>query len=161
MQLKLTEVVSSRTHFEVLGLGLEAYKSSKMPCPRSRTALFFDLLKTGQGHDLFFFFVLVNARDLAVNLWKPFFFWKTIEISWKICDLFERRPFFFFFFFFFFLQNTCALCPWSLALASNIPILGLKRACPREVGPWPRILLYSWPWFRTSCSRLHLWKLIC
>ena len=40
-----TTSLASKTHFEVLSLegqvlGLEAYKSSKIPCPR--TALFFD-----------------------------------------------------------------------------------------------------------------------
>ena len=32
------------------------------------------------------------------------------------------------------------LCPWSLALASSICVLGLESACPRKLGPWPRIL---------------------
>ena len=34
------------------------------------------------------------------------------------------------------------LCPWSLALASSIPVLGLERFCPRKGCPWP------WPWPR-------------
>ena len=33
------------------------------------------------------------------------------------------------------------LCPWSLALASSIPVLGLERVCPRKGCPWP----WSWP----------------
>ena len=63
----------------------------------------------------------------------------------------ERLPFFFFFFFFFwrspenfcedlyffFLESTCALCPWSWALASSIPVLGLVSVCPRKGCPWP------------------------
>ena len=53
-------------------------------------------------------------------------------------------------FFFFFgdrLKNFCEdlfffwvhlrLCPWSLALASSIPVLGLERVCPRKGCPWP------------------------
>ena len=39
-------------------------------------------------------------------------------------------------FFFFFLESTCALCPWSLALASSIPVLGLESVCPRKGCPW-------------------------
>ena len=35
------------------------------------------------------------------------------------------------------------LCPWSLALASSIPVLGLERVCPRKGCPWPRIFLVS------------------
>ena len=47
--------------------------------------------------------------------------------------------------FFFFLESTCALCPWSLALASSIPVLGLESVCPRKgcPWPWPRIFFVS------------------
>ena len=74
---KGAEVESLRTHFEFLGLGLEgqvlgldleAYMSSKMPCPWPRTALIFESLKMGHGHDLFFTLP-----------------WKTPETSVKIC----------------------------------------------------------------------------
>ena len=30
--------------------------------------------------------------------------------------------------------SLCALCSWSLT--SSIPVLGLERVCPQEVGPW-------------------------
>ena len=33
------------------------------------------------------------------------------------------------------------LCPWSLALALSIPVLGLKRVCPSKGCPWPCL----WP----------------
>ena len=81
---RLTEVESSRTflasrtRFEVLGagfkgqvLGLEAYKLLKMPCPQSRTALFFESLKMGLGHD-FFYFILENTRNIA-EIYQDFF----------------------------------------------------------------------------------------
>ena len=62
---------ASRTHFEVPGvglkgqaLGLEAYKFLKMPCPQPRTALFFESLKMGHGHD-FFYVILKNARKFV------------------------------------------------------------------------------------------------
>ena len=37
------------------------------------------------------------------------------------------------------------LCPWSLALASSIPVLGLESVCPRKgcPWPWPRIFYVS------------------
>ena len=37
------------------------------------------------------------------------------------------------------------LCPWSLALTSSIPVLGLERVCPRKgcPWPWPRIFYVS------------------
>ena len=81
--------MSSRTHFEVLGLdlngkvlglGLQAYKSSKMFCLQSRTALFFDLQKMGQGFDLFVLLRLAErARDIAVNLFFVLLAVKTLQ----------------------------------------------------------------------------------
>ena len=53
-------------------------------------------------------------------------------------------------FFFFFFESTCALCPWSLALASSIPVLGLESVCPRKGCPWP------WPWPRIFFVSLAL-----
>ena len=46
---------------------------------------------------------------------------------------------------FFFLGEHLRLCPWSLALASSIPVLGLERFCPRKgcPWPWPRIFFVS------------------
>ena len=57
--------------------------------------------------------------------------------------------------FFFFgdrLKNFCEdlffgehlrLCPWSLALASSIPVLGLESVCPRKGCPWPQIFFVA------------------
>ena len=42
------------------------------------------------------------------------------------------------------------LCPWSLALASSVPVLGLERFCPRKGCPWP------WPWPRIFFVSLAL-----
>ena len=42
------------------------------------------------------------------------------------------------------------LCPWSLALASSIPVLGLESVCPRKGCPWP------WPWPRVFFCVLGL-----
>ena len=46
--------------------------------------------------------------------------------------------------FFFFEEHLC-LCPWSLALASSIPVLGLESVCHRKgcPWPWPRIFFVS------------------
>ena len=102
---------SSRTHFEVLGL--KAYKSLKMPCPRLSTALFFELLKTGQGHNLFFY-----AWNFAESL-----------------RFFARRRLFF--------RKTSARCvlgPWPqafLSLASRGSVLESRFL------PWPRIFFVS------------------
>ena len=52
----------------------------------------------------------------------------------------------------FFFGEHLRLCPWSLALAASIPVLGLERVCPRKgcLLPWPWIFL---------CPRIHLWCL--
>ena len=48
-------------------------------------------------------------------------------------------------FFFSFFGEHLRLCPWSLALASSIPVLGLESVCPRKgcPWPWPRIFFVS------------------
>ena len=58
----------------------------------------------------------------------------------------------------FFLEESLRLCPWSLALASSIPVLGLERFCSRKgcPWPWPRIFLCPWPWPRALGPRLQL-----
>ena len=50
----------------------------------------------------------------------------------------------------FFFGEHLRLCPWSLALASSIPVLGLERLCPRKGCPWP------WPWPRIFFVSLAL-----
>ena len=114
--LKWTEVESSRTslasrtHFEVLGLGLEASSPRKLPCPRLENSSIFWTVVV----------LLENAGNHAANLRTPFLFSSLVDRLKKIFeDLLS---------FFFFLKNTCAcvLGPWpwpreglSLALASK------------------------------------------
>ena len=100
------EVESSRTHFEVLGLGLEgqvlgleASSPQNWPVLGSRTALFFELLKVCGALETFF--------------GKRFF----VEIAWKI---FVKT---------FFFGKHLRLCPWPwprafLSLASRVSVLG-------------------------------------
>ena len=85
---------SSRTHFEVLGLGLEgqvlgigleASSPRKLPCPRLDDSTFLELLKF--------------SRSSKNNFWKAFFTGELLR------NFFEDL---------FFLKNTCAcvLGPW-------------------------------------------------
>ena len=110
------------------------------PVLGSRTALFFGMLKFCGALEK-----LSGKRFLVEIAWKifvkTFFFFFFLEIAWKI---FVKT------FFFFFLESTCALCPWSLALASSIPVLGLESVCPRKGCPWP------WPWPRIFFVSLAL-----
>ena len=86
----------------------------------SRTAVFFDSMKMGQGHDQFCF-VSKNAKELAKKILKAFIFFrrtpeflenlrifeaKTYFFCWRTPKFLERKPFF--------LEITSAFCPWSL-----------------------------------------------
>ena len=117
---------SSRTDFEVLGLGLEASSPRKMACPRLEDSTIFWIVK-----------ILWSA-------WK--IFWKTFFCGdrWKnFCkDLF------------FFLESTCTCVlgprPWPRAfvsLASRVSVLGKAvLGLGFFLCPWPRAL----------CPRLRL-----
>ena len=102
------------------------------PVLGSRTALFFELLKFCGALEKFFgkrFFVEI-ARKIFV---KPFFFYLFFGDRLKnFCDDL-----------FFFFGEHLRLCPWSLALASSISVLGLESVCPRKGCPWPRIFFVS------------------
>ena len=135
---------SSRTHFEVLGLGLEASRPWKLACPRLEDSLLFELLKFCGALEKFF-----GKRFFEEIAWKifvkTFFFWRSPE-------KFMWRPFFFF------LENTCAcvLGPWPrafLSLASRVSVLGKAVL---GLG----FFLCPWPWPRASCPRLHLRQLL-
>ena len=108
--LHFAEVESTRTHFEVLGLeAIQVLKNALSS--RSRTALFFELLKTGSDHDLFFL-----RLNFAENLRE---------------DIFR----------FFFSENTYALCPWSLASRESVlgkSVLGFGLEF--FLCPWPQTL---------------------
>ena len=56
--------LASKTHFEVLGLGLETLGPRKLPCPRLKDSTIFWTVKIS----------LENARNLAENLQIPFLF---------------------------------------------------------------------------------------
>ena len=118
---------SSRTDFEVLGvglegqvLGLEASSPRKLACPRLEDSSIFWIVK-----------ILWSAGKI---FWKTFFCGEHLKI-------FEKT--FFFFFFFFgdrlekFLWKPCFF--WrALALVSLVLGLGLEHSCP-----WPRECLSS------------------
>ena len=114
----LASRTSSRTDFEVLGLGLEGQvlglevsSPRKLTCPRLENSTIFWIVKIFGKR----FFVEIAWKIFV----KTFFFF--LEIAWKI---FVKT-----FYFFFFLR---ALALVSLALASSIPVLGLESVCPRK-----------------------------
>ena len=112
------------------------------PVLGSRTTVVFELLKFCGALKKFFgkhFFVEI-AWKIFVKTFHFFLFLRSPE-------KFLRRPFFF--------GEHLRLCPWSLALASSISVLGLESVCPRKSCPWPRIFLCPWP--QALCPRLHLW----
>ena len=126
----LVSRTSSRTDFEVLGLGLEgqvlglgleASSPRKLACPRLEDISIFWIVK------------------ISWSVWK--IFWKTFFCGDCLKNFCEDL--------FFFL--------WR-ALALVFLVLGLESVCPRKGCPWPRIFLCPWP--RALCPRLHLWYLI-
>ena len=140
---------SLRTHFEVLGLGLEgqvlgvgleASSSQKLTCPRLEDSTIFLIVK-----------ILWSA-------WK--IFWKTFFCGDRLKNFCEDL---------FLLESTCpfVLGPWPwprafLSLASSIPVLGLESVCSRKGCPWPRIFFVSLASSLVSSRSVKcvlLWKL--
>ena len=126
---------SSRTHFEVLGLegqvlglGLEASSPRKLACPRLEDSTIFWIVKILWSAWKIFWKTFFHG-DRLKNFCEDLLF---LEIIWKI---FVKT--------FFFFGEHLRLCPWSLALASSIPVLGLESVCPQKGCPWPRIFFVS------------------
>ena len=122
------------TKLKSLTLALASRPEVLENCPvlGLRAALFFELLKFCEALEKFF--------------------GKTFFCGDRLKNFCEDLIFFF--------GKHLRLCPWSLALASSIPVLGLESVCPRKgcSWPWPRIFLCPWP--RALCPRLHLWVLL-
>ena len=89
----------------------------------------------GHGHDLSFLRLKFHKKfaNYSANV-----FFLTPKIPRKF-SIFARRPFFF----------RRALLR-IVSLASNIPVLDLKRVCTRKVDPWP------WIFFCILSLRLRL-----
>ena len=126
--------LASRTHFEVLGLGLEASSPRKLACTRLKDSTIFWIVKSLWSAWKIFWKTFFRG-DRLKNFCEDLFF---LEIDWKI---FVNT--------FFFREHLC-LCPWSLAEASSIPVLGLESVCPRKGCHWP------WPWPRIFFVSLAL-----
>ena len=107
----LKDVLLKSLASKVKSLALASKPASPRKCPvlGSRTALFFDLLKMGQGHEQFCF-VVKKARELAKKFLKTFFPWRTLEFSGKFTNFWREGLF---------LEITSALCPWSREVLSS------------------------------------------
>ena len=123
---------SSRGHIlKFLALASKPQVLENWPVLGWRTALFIELLKFCGALETFFgtFF-----PEIAWKIFVKTFFGG--EIAWKknfFCDLWRAILGFGILFF----GEHLRLCPSSLALASSIPVLGLRRVCPRKGYPWP------------------------
>ena len=126
--LWVSEVESSRTHSEVLGLGLDAYKYSKISLSSAKDSTIFWIMKI----------LLENARNLAENLSRPFFrerlkkkirwpfFWRTLTPVPLVLGLEHFCPW---------PRLRIFLCPWPRAL------------CPR--------LHFWWLWLYRKNARIR------
>ena len=142
--------LASRTHFEVLGLGLglEALSLRKLPCSRFEDNTIFWTVKI----------LLENVKNLVEKLRRPF----VVFLNWRLPEkiflkTFHRlkkilRTFF------------CWRSPKKnfkdLFFREHLRLclFGLERVYPRKGCPWPRIFLCPCPWPRALCPRLHLCK---
>ena len=135
-QILKSLALASKVKSFALALASRPQVLENWPVLGSRTAVFFELLKFCGALEKFFrkrFFVEIAWKKF---LWRPFFFFFFGDRLKNFCeDLF----------FFFFFGEHLRLCPWSLALASSIPVLGLESVCPRKgcPWPWPRIFFVS------------------
>ena len=123
--------LASRTHFEVLGLGLEGQvlglgletsSPRKLACPRLEdSSIFWNVKILWSAWKIVWktFF----RGDRVKNFWEDLFFFFFLEIAWKILV----KTFFFFFFF-----------GEHLRFVSLVLGLGLEHSCP-----WPRECLSS------------------
>ena len=132
----LASRTSSRTHFEVLGLGLEASSPRKLACPRLEDSSIFLIVK------------------ILWSTWKNF--WKAFFCGDRLKNFCEDLCFFFFevaeknFVKTFFFVEHLRLCPCSLA--SRVSVLGKAVL---GLG----FFLCPWPWPQALCPRLHLCQL--
>ena len=126
------KVESSRTHFEVLGLGLEASSPRKLPCPRLEDSTIFEPLEFRWkmpkpcGKSAKIFFLVSSSRDRPKKHFE---------------DLFRLKSFFKTFFLRSPEKKFCGPFFWrTLASVSLVLGLGLERVCP---WPWLRIFFVS------------------
>ena len=127
---------SSRTYFEVLGLGLEAASPRNLPCPRLEDGTIFERLKFRWKtletlrkicKDLF---LVSSSRDrLKKNFLKTFFFRLPEQ---NFVDVF----------YFLFLENTCicVLGPWPWPREGLPLALASKFFCVLSLGLEPCVL---------------------
>ena len=124
---------SSRTHFEVLGLGLEgqvlglgleASRPRKLPCPRLEDSTFFELLKFCRLPEKKFLEGIFTGERLKKFL--KTFFWTTLALVSLVLGLGLEHS-----------------CPWP---QEGLSSEGLSLASDFFLYPWPR----------ASCPRLHL-----
>ena len=129
---------------------LSVYGCPVLFCSRlgSRTVLFFDLLKMGQGRSWPILFRLEERQRACEKIWRHFIFWRTLKISEKFPKFWSERPFF--------SLPRGLLDPWPrafLSLASREPVLekvvlglGLRFfLCSRPPSLRPRLHLWSAP----------------
>ena len=122
---------SSRTHFEVLGLGLEASSPRKLACPRLEDSSIFWIVKILWSAWKIFWENVFLWRSLEKFLWRPFFFWRALALVSMVLGLGLEHS-----------------CPWPRKCpVRGKAVLGLG------------FFLCPWPWPRALCPRLHLWFL--
>ena len=124
--LQLPEVVSSRTHFEVLGLGLEASSPRKLACPRLEDSTIFWIVKILWSAWKIFWKTFF-CGDRLKNFCEDLFFWRALVLVSLVFGV----------------EHSC---PWPRESLSS-ERLSLALASDFFLCPWPRALcprLHLW-----------------
>ena len=83
LRTSLASRTPSRTHFQVLGLRLEASSPPKLPCPR----LFFEWLKFCRSAEKCFFSPFFFWRSTEKKILRPFFLGKHLHLCpWSLAS---------------------------------------------------------------------------
>ena len=93
------------------------------------------------------FFLLEERQRVCEKKFEDI--WENAWIFRKNYKFLDRRPFLF-------LEITFALRPWCLALASSIPVLGLKGSLLGRAVLGLGLGIFLCPWPRALCPPLHL-----
>ena len=130
----LASRTSSRTHFEVLGLGLEASSPRKLACPRLEDSSIFRIVKILWSPWKIFWKTFFSGDRLKNFCEDLFFFWRALALESLVLGLGLEHS-----------------CPWPReCLSSERLSLALALASDFFLCPW------TWPWPRALCPRLYL-----
>ena len=136
MPLSYTSFLNTSPNLDIctfqLSFKCSFFTKSWLSANRQRFQILHPTISLSHKQFLFWKFLWRHCKWFVVWVLPPI---KTLASprNWRMREKLFWRPFFFW--------EHLQLCPWSLALASSIPVFELERVCPRKdcPRPWPRI----------------------